>query len=71
MSIEYVMSSINVHAVSLKYIGLILFDCAVEYYFRGGAIVLRYSTTRYSPVVGLMPQSCFGHRRVHSLIQPR
>ena len=62
MSFENVMTSINGHAVSLKYIGLILLDCTLECYFRGVAIVLRQSTAGYSPVVGLMPQSCFGHQ---------
>ena len=57
-------------SVSLKYIGLILLDLQLECCFRGVAIVLSHSTAGYSPVVGLMPESCFWHRRVHSL-RPR
>ena len=66
LSGEYVMTSIDRHAVSLKYIGQILFDLQLKCCFRGVDIVLSHSTAGYSPVVGLISDYCFGHRRVHS-----
>ena len=60
MSIENVMTSIDVYAVSLKYIGQILLDCTLECCFRGVGIVLRHSTPDKVPSLDLCLRAVSG-----------
>ena len=67
MGNKSVISSIDGDAVSLKYLGLILVDSAVECYFRVSCIVPHHGTVGYSHVFLLMSESYVGHRLVRSL----